>query len=73
MRENQIARCGGEGIANEFAESHEDGMAWLLVVRHAPPIFVFAGKNRRIGHNRLQPQTRSAVGDAGTRKMFVFM
>jgi len=36
MRENEIARRVGEGIADEFAESHKDGTARLLVMRHAP-------------------------------------
>src|SRR5271157_2674513 len=72
MREYKIARRVGEGIANEFTESHEDGMTRLLVVWHAPPIFVFAGKDGRVGHDRLKPRTRSAVGDGRTSKVFVF-
>ena len=51
MRENQVARRVGKGIADEFAESHEDGTAGFLVMRHAAPITVFAGKDRRVGHN----------------------
>ena len=72
MRQNEIARRVGEGIANEFTESHENGMTRLLVMWHAPPIFVFACKDGRVGHDLWKARTSPAVGDARTSKLFTF-
>ena len=57
MYENEIARRVGEGIADEFAEGHKDGAARLLVMWHAPPIFVFAAEGRKVGHNLLKARS----------------
>jgi hypothetical protein len=57
MRENEIARRVGEGVANEFAEGHKDGAARLLVMWHASPIFVFAAEGRKVGHDLLKTRT----------------
>src|SRR5271166_2248479 len=72
MRENQIARRVGEGIADELAESHKDRTARLLVMWHAPPIFVFAAEGRSVGHSPLKPRIRVCVSDGRTSRAFGF-
>ena len=57
VRENEIARRVGEGIADEFAEGHKNRTARLLVMRHAPPILVFAAEGMKVGHDSLKART----------------
>jgi hypothetical protein len=57
MRENEMACSVGERIVDEFAEGHKDRVTWLLVVWHAPPIFVFAAERRMVGHDLLKTRT----------------
>jgi hypothetical protein len=56
MRENEMACRVGEGIVDEFAEGHKDRVTRLLVVWHAPPIFIFAAEGRMVGHDLLKAQ-----------------
>src|SRR5580704_15933287 len=72
MRENEIACLVGEGITNEFAEGHKDSAARLLVMRHAPSIFVFAAESGRVGHDSIEGSKHGLVSDGWTSKMLIF-
>jgi hypothetical protein len=63
MRQNEVARRVGEGIADELTESHKDGMARLLIMRHAPPIFVFVSEDGGVDHTTIQGPGQSPVCD----------
>ena len=64
VRENKIACRAGEGNANQLAESHKERTARLLVMRHAPAVFVFVSKDARTSHGLLQA-ARSAPSVIG--------
>ena len=42
MGQDEIARGTGQGIAVDFAEGNKDDRARVLIVGHAPSVFVFA-------------------------------
>ncbi len=63
VRKNDIACWAGEGSANELAESYKQGTARLLVMRHAPPVFIFAFKVARNSHGPFQCRDTCAVSD----------
>jgi len=63
VRENKIACWAREGTANQLAESHKERTARLLVMRHAPAVFVFVFKIARTQHGSLECLTAGAVCD----------